>query len=339
MIADQEQISATLPQWEVKALPDRKPPAFRDEQAKRGFSWMHLALTSSGVVLVVLIVAAISIPNLLRSRIASNPAGGSSKVGSVPFLAPENAGVTGQAFRDEAAPKLAIPARLISYQVSMTLEVKEFDRAKSRLREIMEAEGGYMAQANFVETPNQPRRANLVMRVPAMKLATILGQVRDLGGVREEHLNSEEVTEQVVDLEARLKNARSTEQRLIDVLNNRTGKVGDILQVEQEIARTREQIERMEAQRQNLLKRVEMANLTLTLVEESKAELQPAPVGTLRQLWNALVEGWENFSQSILGIVFFLARYGLSLILWGGIGWGIWRLVGGPLVKLARPGE
>ena len=230
-------------------------------------------------------------------------------------------------------------ARLISYQVSMTLEVREFEDAKTRLRQIMDAEGGYMAQANFVETPNQPKRANLVLRVPAVKLATILNQVRELGRVREEHLNSEEVTEQVVDLEARLKNARSTEQRLIDVLNNRTGKVGDILQVEQEIARTREQIERMEAQRQNLMKRVEMANVTLTLVEEFKAELQPAPVGTLRQLWNATVDGWENFSGSILGIVFFLARYGLSLILWGGLCWGTWRLVRGPLMKLARHGE
>jgi hypothetical protein len=190
----------------------------------------------------------------------------------------------------------------------------------------MDAEGGYITNSDFVETPNQPKRANLVLRIPAVKLATILGQVRELGRVKEEHMNSEEVTEQVVDLEARLKNARSTEQRLIDVLNNRTGKVGDILQVEQEISRTRENIERMEAQRQNLMRRVEMATVTLTLAEEFKAELQPAPVGTIRQLWNALVDGWDNFSGSILAIIFFLARYGLTLVLWGGLGWLGWRI-------------
>ena len=156
--------------------------------------------------------------------------------------------------------------------------------------------------------------------------------------MREEHLNSEEVTEQVGDLEARLKNAHATEQRLVDVLNNRTGKVGDILQVEREISRTRDEIERMEAQRQNLTKRVEMATVTLTLAEEFKAELQPAPVGTSTQLWNALVDGWENFSGSILGIVFLFARYGLTLILWGGLAWLTWRLARGRLTRLVgRP--
>lgn len=338
MIAESKRVSATLQPWEVNSLPNMKPPFPNDAESKRSFAWGRLALGLSGGVFVVLLIAAISIPNLLRSRIASNQASGPREEDYLTMKAPESAGAAGQVARDESLSKLANPTRLISYQVSMTLEVKEFDQAKSRLREVMNAEGGYITHADFVETPNQLRRGVLVLRVPAVKLATILSQVRELGRVREEHLNSEEVTEQVVDLEARLKNARSTEQRLIDVLNNRTGKVGDILQVEQEIARTREQIERMEAQRQNLMKRVEMANVTLTLMEEFKAELQPAPVGTLRQLWNATVDGWENFSGSILGIVFFLARYGLSLILWGGLCWGTWRLVRGPLMNLARHG-
>ena len=129
-------------------------------------------------------------------------------------------------------------------------------------------------------------------------------------------------------------NARATEQRLVDVLNNRTGKVGDILQVEQEISRTREQIERMEAQRQNLMKRVEMATVTLTLAEEFKAQLEPTPIGTSRQLWNALVDGYDNFAGSILGIALFLARYGLSLILWGGMCWLGWRAVRRPVKRM-----
>ena len=293
---------------------------------------------------MVLIIGAVSIPNLLRSRMAGPT---KHRVGEelAPLYAPsnENPGARasgGGGGSGEEQPRFVakIPPmaadRMVAYEVSMRLEVKEFEAAKGRLREIMDAEGGFTAQANFVETPNQPRRANLVLRVPAAKLQTILNQVRELGRVREEHLNSEEVTEQAVDLEARLKNARATEQRLVDVLNNRTGKVHDILEVEQEISRTREEIERMEAQRQNLMKRVEMATVTLTLAEEFKAELQPAPVGTIRQLWNTLVDGWENFSGSVLGIGLFLARYGLTLVLWGGLSWMAWRLLRRPLKRL-----
>ena len=205
MIADLQKVSATLQRWQVEPAPTNlKPPVIRDEKPARGFSWTRLALGLSGAVFVVLIIAAISIPNLLRSRISLNQS--ARPYDSTMTLQP---GVAGGVANEDADVKRMVPnpaaaGRMIAYQVTMTVEVKEFDATKNRLREIMDAEGGYMAQANFVETPNQPRRANLVLRVPAAKLATILNQVRELGRVKEEHLNSEEVTEQVVDLEARL---------------------------------------------------------------------------------------------------------------------------------------
>lgn len=331
MIADLQKVSATLQRWQVESAPATlRPPVIREQKPERGFPWTRLALTFSGAVVVVLVIAAISIPNLLRSRLSVQPLPPLTQTMNMGAYKPSTAAERS----NSDVPTLGQAGRMIAYQVSMTVEVKEFDPAKNRLREIMDAEGGYTAQANFVETPNQPRRANLVLRVPAARLATILNQIRELGRVKEEHLNSEEVTEQVVDLEARLHNARATEQRLIEVLNNRTGKVRDVLEVEQEIARTREQIERMEAQRQNLMKRVEMATVNLTLAEEFKAQLEPTPVGTGRQLWNALVDGYENFAGSILGIAFFLARYGLSLILWGGICWLTWRAVRRPVKRI-----
>ena len=334
MIADLQKVSAALQRWQVEPAPaNLQPPVIREEKPAREFSWMRLALGLSGAAAILIALVWIATPNMLRSRIAANRA--SEVARQRQLMTYQGAGPA----EELDTKKLLVPTplqanRMIAYQVSMTVEVKEFDAAKKKLRGIVEAEGGYTAQANFVETPRQPRRANLVLRVPAAKLATILNQIRELGRVKEEHLNSEEVTEQVVDLEARLHNARATEQRLIEVLNNRTGKVSDILQVEQEIARTREQIERMEAQRQNLMKRVEMATVSLTLAEEFKAELQPAPVGTLTQLWNALVDGYDNFAGSILGIALFLARYGLSLILWGGICWLTWRAVRRPFKRI-----
>jgi predicted anti-sigma-YlaC factor YlaD len=342
MIADLQRVSATLQRWQIEPAPaNLKPPVMPAEKKERSFSWQRLAFTLSGAVVVVLIIAAISVPNLLRSRY-SVPTGPLEVQQAQPYLNATagdrsthyNARATSVA-PEGGRPEFELGAgRMVAYQVSMTVEVKEFEAAKSKLRQIMDAEGGYITNSNFVETPNQPKRASLVLRVPAAKLQTILNEVRALGRVKEEHLNSEEVTDQVVDLEARLKNARATEQRLIEVLNNRTGKVSDILQVEREIARTREQIERMEAQRQNLMKRVEMATVSLTLAEEFKAQLAPTPVGTGTQLWNALVDGYENFAGSILGIAFFLARYGLSLILWGGIGWLTWRAVRRPFKRI-----
>ena len=244
---------------------------------------------------------------------------------------------------DQAAPiagvmanKAATAGRMIAYSVTMTVEVKEFEAKKQRLLAVVEEAGGYVAQAESAETPNQPQRAVLTVRVPVAQLNPVLEELRKLGRVTREQLASDEVTEQVVDLEARLRNGRATEQRLIDVLDKRTGKVGDILEVEREIARTRQGIERMDAQRQNLRRRVELATIHITLVEEFQAQLQPAPVGTRTRLRNAFVEGYESFIGMLLGFVFFLARYGLTLLFWLGLLWLGWRAMRRPVLRFLQ---
>lgn len=231
----------------------------------------------------------------------------------------------------------AVARRLIAYHVYLTVEVKEFAASKQKVERLVEEAGGYVAQSSAAETPDQPQRADLVLRVPAEQLQAVLAALRGLGRVVNEQLSSQELTEQVVDLEARLRNARATEQRLIAVLNERTGKVRDILEVEREIARTRQEIERMEAQRQNLLHRVELATVAVTLLEEFQARLEPAPVGTGTRLRNAFVEGYERFAGMLLGFVFFFARYGLALIFWGGLLWLTGRLCKRTLVRRLRP--
>ena len=231
----------------------------------------------------------------------------------------------------------AAARRLIAYHVYLTVEVKEFTASKEKVERLVEEAGGYVAQSSSAETPDQPQQADLVLRVPAEQLQAVLEQLRGLGRVINEQLSSEELTEQVVDLEARLRNARATEQRLIAVLNERTGKVRDILEVEREIDRTRQEIERMEAQRQNLMHRVELATVAVTLLEEFQAQLDSAPVGTATRLRNAFVEGYERFAGMLLGFVFFFARYGLVLLFWGGFLWLTGRLCKRALVRRLRP--
>ena len=240
--------------------------------------------------------------------------------------------------RDQAAPPAAPAAksagaanllqaqqaaapRLIAYEASLSLEVKDIEAAKAKVVKVVEEDGGYIGEASSGESPGQARFADYTLRVPAENLSAVMDALRALGRVKQESLTSEEVTAQVVDLEARLRNARATEERLIAVLKEKTGKVRDILEVEREIAGTRESIERMEARREYLLQRVTLSTLTVTLVEEFKAQLQPAPAGTATRLRNAFVEGYENFAGTLLGLFFFFARHGLNLFFWSGLLW------------------
>jgi hypothetical protein len=83
-----------------------------------------------------------------------------------------------------------------------------------------------------------------------------------------------------VDLEARLANARNTERRLTDLLKERTGKLSDVLAVENEHARVRGEIERMEAERKNMSNQVSFATLNVTITEDYRAQLHVVPPST-----------------------------------------------------------
>src|SRR6202040_3816149 len=142
------------------------------------------------------------------------------------------------------------------------------------------------------------------------ELDAVMVELKSLGRVQNESQSGEEVTQQHADLVARLKNSRETEARLQDILRNRTGKISDVLAVEQEIARVRGEIEQMEAEQKNLEHRVDFATIDLKLSEEYKAKLDsPTPaVSTL--IHNAAVNGYRNVADTLLSIVLFFAEYG-----------------------------
>jgi hypothetical protein len=205
---------------------------------------------------------------------------------------------------------------MIARNVSLSIVAKDFDAARGSLDAILARHNGYAAELNVATPQGNARTIQASLRIPAPQLLAAVAELKALGRVENETQNGEEVTQQHADLLARLKNSRETEQRLQDVLRTRTGKVKDVLEVEQEIARVRGEIEQMEAEQQTLEHRVNFATIDLKLAEEYKAQLSsPAPsVGM--QLRNATVNGFRNASESLLGILLFFAESGPMLLLW-----------------------
>jgi len=307
---------------------------------------------ASGLAALVLLLA-ISIPNLLRSKMAANEASQiarqrteeTSKItalySSVPSAGPRSGhgerADKGEAASDEEkeelihSPRLGLTlaAPMIARTVSLSIVVKDFDAARASLDAILARHNGYAANLNVATPQGTGRTIQGSLRVPAPQLVAAVAELKALGRVENETQGGEEVTQQHADIVARLKNSRETEQRLQDVLRTRTGKVKDVLEVEEEIARVRGEIEQMEAEQQTLEHRVNFATIDLKLAEEYKAELiTPAPsVGT--QLRNALVDGFRTAFQSLLALVLFFAASGPTLLLWLMIlsfpAWLLWR--------------
>lgn len=208
---------------------------------------------------------------------------------------------------------------MIARTASLTIQVKDFAAARSALDAIVSRHGGYSANLT-VDTPeNGQRHFQASLRIPATELTPALGDLKALGRALTESQSGEEVTQQHADLVARLQNSRETEARLRAILQQRTGKIEDVLQVEEEIARVRGEIESMEAEQQVLEHRVAFATVDLQLVEEYKEQFNPSPMSASGRLHNAFIEGMRNASGTILGLILFLEEFGPAILIWGAI--------------------
>jgi len=220
---------------------------------------------------------------------------------------------------DRGMQMLAAPPatkRMVERRAQLVLTATDFDTARAGIETIVRRHGGYTG-ALTVTSPNAAARTlDATQRVPADQLDAVLTELKTLGRVEEESQSGEEVTAQYVDLEARLANARNTESRLTDLLRERTGKLSDVLEVEQQLSRVRGEVEQMEAQRKNLSNLVEFATANVRLTEDYKVPLGGTSKSTLTRLRNAAVEGCRSAADGVVGAGVLLFSYGPALAIW-----------------------
>ncbi len=327
--ADLRSVSTQLAEWQVEPAPARlaerlsaalkahpqhavtpvkAPTLLRPEPRRpRVRTWV---LGIAGTAFAIMLLAAISIPKLLKSRIASNQTreaylqratGLSGPSGGIPS-SPE-------------AGELPVGPMIIR-TASVSLVTKEFDNVRSEMEQILRRHRGYAAQLTVSTHAGMPRSLNATLRVPADQLDAVIAEIQKLGQVVQETQSGEDVTRKYVDLGARLSNARVTEQRLNEILRTRTGRVPDVLNVEREIARVRGEIEQMQAEQKNLERQVQYSELRVSLSEEYKAEFETPAPSTGTRLRNAFIQGYRGLSESVIGLVEFLLGYGPALLFW-----------------------
>ena len=162
---------------------------------------------------------------------------------------------------------------------TMDLQVGDVDRAVDDATAAVTKAGGYVAGSQRSLDGDQPR-ASLTFRIPADRWDATLAELRAIGTkVLSEQTSSDEVTAQVVDLDARLKNLRATEAQLLGVMAQAV-KIPDILAVQEQLTTVQGEIEQLQAQRDNLADQAAQGTLTASFA------LAPAPVAAATGSWD-----------------------------------------------------
>lgn len=194
---------------------------------------------------------------------------------------------------------VAVP-RMVIRTGHASVEVDSLDAAVGAARRLAEGVGGWVANVSIQTGDERLRRAEMEIRVPADRWDRLLEGLEPLGELESVQVDAQDVGEEYVDLRARQANARRLEDRLVALLERRTGDLAEVLAVERELARVREGIERTEGRMRFLRARAAVSTLRLSLHE-------PVPVvgdypGS-SVIGDAFRQAWRNFVGFTAGFV------------------------------------
>jgi len=292
--------------------------------------------------------------------------GGTSSTGA-PAVSDESktsyGGVAGQdsvaspeAAREGAptAPSVVSTGKLVVVNKTMRIETADVDEAITKIRALVKRDGAdisSMQVATDVNEPiyrepmplsdgsvvgsSRPLRAYITVRVPSDKYAAFIADAAKLGRILTEYESSDDVTQQHVDMQARLDNLNAEQVRLRQLFARATN-VKDMLAVEQELSRVQGEIESMKAQIDYLERQAARATVTLELTEP---EALVAPSGIDWGVRTAFTDAVRAFVSTMNGLIVLLGPV-LAILVFLGLPIALiaWLVVRGARRHAARVG-
>jgi 5-hydroxyisourate hydrolase-like protein (transthyretin family) len=170
-------------------------------------------------------------------------------------------------------PPQVTPRKIIIRSGDMEFEVDSFDTSLTTIMKLVTAsKGGFVATINSDKLANGKVRGSIVVRMPPDQLDQFILDLRKelakAGELKNQRLGSEDITKQYMDLESRLRAARTMEQRLLNIIKEGKGQIKDLLQAEKELGVWRTKIEEMEGELRYYSNLVSLATLTIKLYEK-----------------------------------------------------------------------
>lgn len=213
------------------------------------------------------------------------------------------------------------PDRYLIRNATVTVETVDVREAVKKLTTAVAAAHGYLADMHESTDGLGVMTATMSVRVPYTTFDRSMLEIGGLGKVLDRQATAEDVTEEFVDTQARVRNLKSTELRLLEHLG-RTGKLADTLLVEKELNRVREEIEQHEGRVRFLAHRIAFSTITLTLRDKPRemAYVPPEAYSPAKEGSEA-VRSLVDFGRGILTRLIWVTVW---LPVWGPLALGAW---------------
>ena len=283
-----------------------KPPLIKLRKGNAGFAVVLAAIAFVGAFAVACSGDDATVPQQSRDLVAGGAAGMPTAAPRMPvaseMLAGKTAGVRlGSPDQVVSASAAAVVApTMVIRNGTASIEVDSLEIAMAAVQKLASTLGGYVGNTSLTSGEYAVRSAELEMKIPSARYDAAVGGLAPIGKVESQTSTAEDVGEEFFDVQARQNNSHKLEERLIALLATRTGKLEDVLAVERELARVREEIERYEGRLRYLKSHVATSTLVITVHE--KRPVVGAYAGE-SIIANSFRRAWRNFVQFIAGMI------------------------------------
>ncbi|MGH9823953.1 MAG: DUF4349 domain-containing protein [Blastocatellia bacterium] len=178
-------------------------------------------------------------------------------------------GALAQVSLTQAEQSVAQEDRKIIRNAELTLQAKAPESAQRSLEQIAESLGGFVVSSELSHSPQvdgtTDTSVDVVLRIPSLKFADAIATINRLDGkIIDEKVSGEDVTEEYIDLDARLRSKKALEAQFLEIMKQ-AKKVSDALEVESELGEVRTQIEQIEGRKRFLDNKSSLSTITVHL--------------------------------------------------------------------------
>lgn len=206
----------------------------------------------------------------------------------------------------------------------LVVEVDSIEHALRFADSVARNLGAFVADVRATHAEGRSGTAQLVVRVPSERFDVVMAALRNLGEVKDEGINTQDVTKEYADLAVRIGAKQDAVTRLRALLVNRTAKLSDILDAERELARAVTELEALKGERQYYDERIAISTISVRLTEPNVVERKPGWKATVMAAFANSVDVLTRSAMLLTSITAFLIPW-TPIIL---IAWAVRRRLG-----------
>ncbi|MET3698282.1 DUF4349 domain-containing protein [Bacillus oleivorans] len=228
----------------------------------------------------------------------------------------EDQSVDNQNNADGDAAASETSERMVMYNAWMNLAVADVEEAISLVEDKTSTLKGYVVQSSTYEQ-DEKMYGTMSVRIPSEQLNSFIDEMGAISEkVIQKSIEGEDVTEEYVDLESRMRAKQAVESRLLDLLN-RAETTDDLLKISEDLARVQEEIEQIEGRKQYLENRTDFAQVSLE-IEDASVHVPAITKGEELQTGSKIKQAFMNSINLLVsffsGVLVFLIGYSPLLL-------------------------